>query len=175
MAERSRGHSSARQRGAADEPGLVLQAHGKGAPLPERDAVGTRPRPRLWCPASGSRARCGSVGKLSPVDGAGRRYTGGRTRVRPAIRASYSGQLFGPAVGAYQRDEPYGADVTPFQRVPTPRGHGEHLVLTPAQRDENPAAFGELFEERTWHVRRRGADQNGVVRCVLPPSKCPVA
>src|SRR3712207_6961570 len=49
------------------------------------------------------------------------------------------------------------------------------LLLLAPDRHEQPPAFGELLGERRRHRRRPGADEDRVVRRVLPPSDRPVA
>src|SRR5688500_4263829 len=80
-----------------------------------------------------------------------------------------------PAVGPAQRHEADGEDGLALHSAALLRDDGQRLHVPSPERYQQLAAFGELVHQRLGDARRRGADEDRVVRTILAPPEGTVA
>src|SRR5438045_1528586 len=80
-----------------------------------------------------------------------------------------------PAVLPYQRHKAHRSDLFRFELVAAAREHEKDLLVTIAQRNKDSSAFGQLLVVGRRYLGCAGADEYGIVRSVLAPTKGSIA
>src|SRR2546423_645391 len=80
-----------------------------------------------------------------------------------------------PAVLPYQRHKAHRSDLFRFELVAPAREHEKDLLVTIAQRNKDLPAFGQLLVVSRRYFGCAGADEYGIVRRVLAPTKGSIA
>src|SRR5437868_10243764 len=80
-----------------------------------------------------------------------------------------------PAVLPYQRHKAHRSDLFRFELVAAAREHEKDLLVTIAQRNKDLSAFGQLLVVGRRYLGCAGADEYGIVRSVLAPTKGSIA